>query len=137
TPLSGYYTALHRSWASDEQMRFHAAAGGTLTALATFLLSSGKAQAILHMRADPAKPWLSVSTISRNSEDVWAASQSRYTASSTLERLHELMESGERFALIGKPCDISALNQLTKSNPKLKEQVVALLTIYCGAAPTT
>lgn len=132
TPLWGPIRKVDRSWAADEKVRFHGAGGGTLTALADFLLASGQAEAILHVKADPERPWLTVSAISRTSEEVWAASQSRYGASSPLERFHELLESGVRFAVIGKPCDISAVSALRKRDPRVRRQVTHLLTIFCG-----
>lgn len=134
SPLWGPIRAVNRAWAADEKVRFHGAGGGTLTALANYLLDSGQAEAILHVRADPKRPWLSVSTISRSSEEVWEAAQSRYGPSSPLERFHELLDTGAKFAVIGKPCDISAISALRNRDAKVREQVTHLLTIFCGGS---
>ena len=52
-PVWGPIGSLHRGWACDEQTRFHAAAGGSLTALGMYLIRTGKVDSILHMVASP------------------------------------------------------------------------------------
>ena len=41
-PIWGPVASLHKGWASDEKIRFHAAAGGALTALGMYLIRTGK-----------------------------------------------------------------------------------------------
>ena len=65
-PLWGPIRTVNRSWASEEEVRFHGAGGGTLTALASYMLDSGEVEAVLHVKADPERPWLTRSTISRS-----------------------------------------------------------------------
>ncbi|MCA1510434.1 hypothetical protein I6F31_05500 [Bradyrhizobium sp. NBAIM01] len=64
---------IHSSWSSDPPVRQKAAAGGTLTALGRDLLSSGRVDAILQVRADDRRPWLTTATLSRTRGDVLGA----------------------------------------------------------------
>jgi len=131
-PMWGPVRSVNRSWASDENVRFHGAGGGTLTALAAYLLESGEVEAILHVKADPEKPWLTRSTISRSATELHAAAQSRYGPSSPLVLTHQLLEEGVRFAVIAKPCDVTAVRALMKRDARAEQQIACLLTIFCG-----
>jgi coenzyme F420 hydrogenase subunit beta len=131
-PLWGPVRSVDRSWAADEEVRLHGAGGGTLTALAGYLLDSGEVSAILHVKADPERPWLTVSTVSRSSSDLHAAAQSRYGPSSPLVNAHALLDEGVRFAVIAKPCDVSAVRSLMKRDERAAKQIAYLLTIFCG-----
>ena len=131
-PVWGPMREFHRSWSAEPAVRQKAAAGGTLTALGRYLLSSGRVDAVLHVRADDQKPWLSVSTVSRTPDEVLGASQSRYGPGSPLVNVHRLLDAGVRFALIAKPCDISAVRALGRIDPRVGQLIPYMLTIFCG-----
>ncbi|GAA1679744.1 Coenzyme F420 hydrogenase/dehydrogenase, beta subunit C-terminal domain [Microbacterium lacus] len=131
-PLWGPIRTVNRAWASDEDVRYHGAGGATLTALAHYLLDSGEVDAILHVKADPERPWLTISTISRAVGDLEDTAQSRYGPSSPLVLAHTLLDEGARFAVIAKPCDVSAVRSLMRRDERAAGQIRYLLTIFCG-----
>lgn len=131
-PVWGPIKSLHRSHATDESIRFRAAAGGSLTALGCFLLRAKKVDAILHVKASDGNPMLSDCQVSRTESEVVAASQSRYGPSPALAKLHQLIEEGSRVAVIAKPCDIAAVRNLARVDPRVERQVVYCLTLFCG-----
>lgn len=131
-PVWGPMRAIHRSWSSEPVVRHRGAAGGTLTALGRYLLISGRVHAVLHVRADERKPWMTKSTISRTPDDVLRAAQSRYGPSSPLVNLHRLLDEGKRFAVIAKPCDISAVRALERADPRVEGLIPYMLTNFCG-----
>ncbi|MCP1835634.1 coenzyme F420 hydrogenase subunit beta [Bradyrhizobium sp. USDA 4532] len=131
-PVWGPMRELHRSWSSDPVVRHKGAAGGTLTALGRYLLTSGRVHAVLHVRADDRKPWLTTSTISRTPDEVLRGAQSRYGPSSPLVEVHRLLEEGKRFAVIAKPCDISAVCALGRVDPRIERLIPYKLTNFCG-----
>ena len=49
-----------------------------------------------------------------------------------MERFHEALDLNEPFAFVGKPCDISAISQLSKIDPRVNKQCKYLLTLVCG-----
>lgn len=128
----GPFRELHRSWSSDDAVRFKAAAGGTLTALGRYLLASGEVEAIVQVRSNPERPWLTDSVVSLTEEEVIAGAQSRYGPSAPLVNVHRLLDQGTRFVVIAKPCDISAIRALAKVDPRVNQQIPFLLTIFCG-----
>lgn len=131
-PVWGPMREIHRSWSSEPVVRHKGAAGGTLTALGRYLLASGRVHAVLHVRADDRKPWLTISTISRTPDQVLHAAQSRYGPSSPLVHVHRLLEEGKRFAVIAKPCDISAVRALGRVDPRVEWLIPYMLTNFCG-----
>ena len=128
----GPIASLHRGWASDGKTRFHAAAGGALTALGAYLIGSGKVDAVLHMTASGDNPILSDAWISTTEQDVYDGAQSRYGPGASLTPVHRLLDEGRRFAVIGKPCDIAAIRNLQRIDSRAKELIPYCLTIFCG-----
>lgn len=135
-PLWGPIREIHRSWSREPLVRHKAAAGGTLTALGRYLLMSGQVCAVLHVRADDRKPWLTISSISRTPDEVLQGAQSRYGPSSPLINLHQLLDEDKRFAVIAKPCDISAVRALGRADPRVERLIPYMLTIFCGGVPS-
>ncbi len=131
-PIWGPIRELHRSWSAEPEVRHHAAAGGTMTGLGRFLLDSGEVTAILHVRASTEKPWLTDAQVSRTPADVYSGAQSRYGPAAPLRHVKELLDAGENFAVIAKPCDISAVRSLARIDPRVDRQVKYLLTNFCG-----
>ncbi|UWU75781.1 Coenzyme F420 hydrogenase/dehydrogenase, beta subunit C-terminal domain [Bradyrhizobium huanghuaihaiense] len=131
-PVWGPMREIHRSWSSEPIVRQKGAAGGTLTALGRYLLTSGRVHAVLHVRADDRQPWLTISTISRTPDEVLRAAQSRYGPSSPLVNVHRLLDEGKRFAVIGKPCDTSAVRALGSIDPRVERLIPYMLTNFCG-----
>jgi len=128
----GPIASLNRGWASDEDTRFHAAAGGALTALGMYLVRSGKVDKVLHIKASTDNPILSDAWISTTEQDVYEGAQSRYGPGASLTQVHKLLDKGVTFAVIGKPCDISAIRNLERIDARVEKQIPYCLTIFCG-----
>jgi len=135
-PVWGPIRSLHRGWATDEAVRFRSAAGGSMTALGVFLLESGKVDAILHVRASREKPMLTDAQVSTTAEEVKSGARSRYGPAAPLVHVHRLLDEGVRFAVLGKPCDVAAIRNLSQIDPRVEEQIPYCLTIFCGGVPT-
>ena len=128
----GAYSSLSYAWAGDPDIRFRAATGGVLTALGMHLLKSGKAQFVLHVGADPERPMRSRWVISETPQQVVANTGSRYGPTSPLAGIETALERRQPFAIIVKPCDLGAVHQLAKTDPRLDEFCVARLAMVCG-----
>jgi coenzyme F420 hydrogenase subunit beta len=107
-----------------------------MTALGGFLLESGKVDSILHVRASSADPTLTDAQVSTTPEEVRSAAQSRYGPAAPLVHVHRLLDEGRRFALLGKPCDVAAIRNLARVDPRVEAQIPYCLTIFCGGIPT-
>ena len=129
----GYYHSLFYSWSTDSKIRFQSSTGGLLNGLSLYLLESKIVDFVLHTGTDPQKPMRSISKYSRNkSELLSSGSCSRYGPSSPLDKFHEALNLNQPFAFVGKPCDISAIRQLSKIDGRVNESCKYLLTLVCG-----
>jgi len=121
-----------RGHSSDTAVRFKSASGGSLTALAIHILEAGKADFILHVRHDPDRPLLSLATRSYTREQVIAASGSRYTATAPLIEFAQILDEGRPFAIVAKPCDLTAVANLGRLDPRVDELCKYRLAMVCG-----
>ena len=129
----GYYLSLFYSWSTDKKIRFESSTGGLLNGLSLYLLESKKVKFIMHTDAHPKKPMRSVSKFSYNKEELLGnESRSRYGPASPLDRFHEALDLKQPFAFVGKPCDISAVRQLSKIDSRVNKLCKYLLTLVCG-----
>ena len=131
----GYYLSLFYAWSTDEKIRFESSTGGLLNGLSLYLLESRKVKFILHTVTHPEKPMRSVSKLSYSKEELLNSNScSRYGPASPLDKFHEALNLNQPFAFVGKPCDISAIRQLSKTDERVNKLCKYLLTLVCGGS---
>ena len=129
----GYYLSLCYAWSTDNKIRFESSTGGLLNGLSLYLLDSKKIDFVLHTVTDPKKPMRSISKLSYNKEELLNYNScSRYGPASPLDRFHEALNLNQPFVFVGKPCDISAIRQLSKTDNRVNLLCKYLLTLVCG-----
>ena len=64
------------------------------------------------------------------------AAGSRYAPVAPLAAIAAELDAGGRFAFVGKPCDVSALRQWAKHDPRIDVQVVVMLSFFCAGTPS-
>ena len=131
-PLWGPIKRLVRGQATDEEMRFKAASGGVISALASHLLASGEVEAVLHTRADPTQALRSVPQVSRGLQGVMEAAGARYGPAAPLTDLEAMLAAGKPFAVVGKPCDIAAVRNLARLDPRVDRLVRYRIAFFCA-----
>jgi coenzyme F420 hydrogenase subunit beta len=117
-------------------VRLQGSSGGILTALAIYALDQGLVDGIVHVAADPDRPTRNRTVISRDSAAALSAAGSRYAPSSPLEQVGHLLDSGERYLFIGKPCDVSALAALAEQDERVAQTFPYRLSFFCGGMPS-
>jgi len=131
----GYYLSLCYSWSTDKKIRFESSTGGLLNGLSLYLLESKKVKFILHTVTDPKKPMRSMSKLSYNKDELLnSGSCSRYGPASPLDKFHYALDLNLPFVFVGKPCDISAIRQLSKTDERVNKLCKYLLTLVCGGS---
>src|ERR1700758_1791584 len=133
-PIWGPIARAIRGHAGDPLLRHHASSGGALSALAQFLLSSGRVEVIVHVAASRRAPMRSQRHLSLDRRDVLEACGSRYGPAATLRGFTALLEAGRPFALIGKPCDVGAVRNLARVDPRVDRHMRYTLSMICGGA---
>ncbi|MCX7303714.1 MAG: Coenzyme F420 hydrogenase/dehydrogenase, beta subunit C-terminal domain [Hyphomicrobiales bacterium] len=120
--------------AGDPTVRFVGSGGGVLTALGQFLLSSGRVKSVLHVAASRSQPMRNERRLSFDAASVLEGAGSRYGPAATLLDFGDILDRGEPFALIAKPCDITAVRNLALLDPRVDEYMRYALAFVCGGA---
>ena len=131
-PVWGVFTSMRYAWAGDPELRFRSATGGVLTALGMHALTSGLAQFVLHVGADPDRPMRSRWVISETPAAVLANCGSRYGPTAPLAGLGAALERNQPFVVIAKPCDVGAVHRYSRIDPRVDALCVARLVMVCG-----
>jgi coenzyme F420 hydrogenase subunit beta len=121
-------------YASDPDVRYRGSTGGVLTALGRYLLESGRAKFILHVAASKTAPMRTERRLSFDAASVLDAAGSRYGPAAPLIDFTSILDRAEPFALIAKPCDVSAVRNLAKLDPRVDRYMQYALTLVCGGA---
>lgn len=120
--------------AGDPTVRFVGSGGGTLTALGQFLLNSGRVKFVLHVAALRSMPMRTERKLSFDAASVLEGAGSRYGPAATLVDFNDILDRGEPFALIAKPCDITAVRNLARIDPRVDLHMRYALAFVCGGA---
>jgi coenzyme F420 hydrogenase subunit beta len=121
-------------YARDPEVRFRCSAGGATSALGIHLLESREVDFILHVRASRSEPMRSEAHLSTTRVDVLEGAGSRYGPAAPLVDLLQLLDRGRPFAVMGKPCDISAVQNLSRRDPRVDALIRYRIAIVCGGA---
>jgi len=131
-PVWGPYLRIVLAHAGDPEVRFKGSTGGVLTALGAYLIESGRVDFVLHARASERRPSFGERQVSHSRAEVLAGMGSRYGPTAPLVDLGEALAQGKPFAYIGKPCDVSALRNHARHDPRFDELCRYKLTLVCG-----
>ena len=130
----GPANTLSIGYARDPLVRYRGSSGGVLTALGQFLLSSDRVKFILHAAASKPAPMRSERRLSLDGAAVLDGAGSRYGPAAVLVDFSEILDRAQPFALIGKPCDVTAARNLARVDPRVDRYMRYALTLVCGGA---
>jgi coenzyme F420 hydrogenase subunit beta len=128
----GPYLRIVRAHAGDPEVRFKAATGGVLTALADYLLASGRVDFILHAKASEAHPSCGERHLSFDRAGVLAGMGSRYGPTAPLRDFREILDRDRPFAFVGKPCDVAAIRNYARHDARVERLLRYKLVLVCG-----
>lgn len=132
--LWGKVYSVVQAWASDSDLRFRAASGGAVSALLISALESGLADAVLQVGSSDGLT--NELKISRTKEQITANAGSRYAPAAMLRDIVNILEkSEERYAFVGKPCDIAALVNFLELFPRFKSRFSVKIAVFCAGMP--
>jgi coenzyme F420 hydrogenase subunit beta len=145
-PWTGVAPEVHPYWgpwrrvltghATDEGVRFEGSSGGAISGLLIHAMRAGLIDRVVHVAAAPGDPTRNATVVSRTPEEIVRRAGSRYTASSPLAGIEAELAAGGAFAFVGKPCDVSALRQLARRDPRVERHVKVALSFFCGGIPS-
>lgn len=126
------------AWAHDSDIRHSSSSGGVTSALAIYLLESGKVDAVLHVGTDENGDYRSNHLcISHSREDILLRNASRYAPAQVFNHIRTILDSDNAtYAFIGKPCDIAGMQNLVKTFPQYEGRIGYYLAIFCAGIPS-
>lgn len=138
TDIWGHIEMVANAWAKDPTIRQSSSSGGVTSALAIFLLETHKVDAVLHVGCADGDYLHNKLFVSKNREDILKRNASRYAPAMVFNEIFKVLEKrkNDKFAFIGKPCDIAAIRNLQKEYPDLKERIPYCLAIFCAGMPS-
>ncbi|MGY1842296.1 Coenzyme F420 hydrogenase/dehydrogenase, beta subunit C-terminal domain [Modestobacter sp. SYSU DS0875] len=125
--LLGPVVAAWEAWATDPGVRHAGSSGGVLTALTAWLVSTGEVAQVVGAQADPADPARTVAVAVTDRTGALAAAGSRYAPVANAAHPAALDPRG---AVVGKPCEVSALRALTGDTG-----APLLMSFFCAGVP--
>ena len=134
--LWGPYLEMQTGWSTAPDLRFAGASGGALSGLLLHLLESGDVDAVVQIAASADTPIANQTVISTDRAGILAGAGSRYAPSAPLAQLGQLLASGQRYAFVGKPCDIVALRTLANNRPEVAAAFPIMLSFFCAGVPS-
>ena len=131
-PVFGRYVDAWEAHAADPELRQAGSSGGVLTALSTWLIESGRVNSVAGVTG-AAERTVPLELTSR--EDAIAASGSRYAPASSLAGLGD--RTGKS-AMVGKPCEASALRQMMErsAGDRTGDNGPIILSFFCAGTPS-
>jgi coenzyme F420-reducing hydrogenase beta subunit len=129
----GRFEAAYVGHVAEDPFRPNASSGGLTTWVAAELLRTGAVDGVAHVApTDPATGRLFAYRISRSLDELSAGAKSRYYPVELSQVLREIRDRPGRYALVGIPCFIKAINLLRRVDPLISERVTHTLGLFCG-----
>ncbi len=132
----GPWRRMVRAWAGDAQVRYEGSTGGVMTALAAYLLKSGRVDFILQVKTSDSEPTFGDPVLSFTEADVFEAAGSRYGPAAPLLDIGAALDRNQPFAFFAKPCDVNALRNYAQQDERVDRLVKYCVVMVCGGYGT-
>lgn len=131
--LIGNYLNCYVGYTNDSDIRYNSSSGGLVTSILIYALEKGIINGVLVTRMKKDKPLEPEPFIARTKEEIIDASKSKYCPVPVNIILKEIISAkdGDKFAIVGLPCHIHGLRKAQNINPKLKNNVMLCIGIFC------
>lgn len=123
-------------YAADEEIRFKGSSGGAVTALSLAAMSTAGFAGTLHVKASLTNPKLNEARVSSNREELMEGAGSRYAPASVADRLDLVAGADGTCVVVGKPCDIAAVNAVGAMRPEVARNTGLTISIFCAGTPS-
>jgi len=144
---NGVIAGLRKSWgpvlevwegyATEPEIRFRGSSGGLASALALYCIEKERMHGLLHIGADPVRPYQNRTVLSRSRGEVLSRTGSRYSPASPCDGLALIETAPGACVFIGKPCDVAGLRKARALRPALDGNVGLSIGIFCAGTPST
>ncbi|RYG20864.1 coenzyme F420 hydrogenase [bacterium] len=132
-PTIGRFLSAHVGFAQTDGFRDRGSSGGMVSWVLEELLAKGLIDGAAHVvPTDPETGRHFRYRISRTSEEIRQGAKSRYYPVDMAEILRTIRETPGRYAVVGVPCFIKAIQLLRREDPVIRERIAFTLGLFCG-----
>lgn len=129
----GRYLDAYVGYAETEGFREQGSSGGMVSWVLDELMRRGLIDAAAHVvPVDPSEGRYFRYRISRSREEIRQGAKSRYYPVEISEVVRAIRETPGRYAVVGVPCFIKAVQLLRREDPVLRERIAFTLGLFCG-----
>jgi coenzyme F420-reducing hydrogenase beta subunit len=130
-PLVGRFHSAYVGHADEGNFRAHGSSGGMVSWTASELLRTGRVDAVAHVVPSDDDRFFRY-RLSRSPEEIEAGAKSRYYPVEMSEVLETIRAVPGRYAVVGVPCFIKAVQLLRHEDPLMRERIAFTLGLFCG-----
>lgn len=130
-PMIGRYAAAYVGHAAEDSFRAAGSSGGMVSWVAAELLRRGLVDGVAHVAPMEQGP-LFAYRLSRTEGELRDGAKSRYHPVEMSAVLREIAAVPGRYAVVGLPCFVKAVNLLRREEPVFAERIVFTLGLFCG-----
>lgn len=131
----GQEKGVYIGWSNDARVRQQASSGGTITEITSYLVENKIVDGIIHITKNSSEPTKTEVCISTSREELINRCGSRYAISTPLGELDKI-DYSKKYAFVGKPCDITALNNYMNIHREMRDVIVYLISFFCAGLPS-
>ncbi|MBT2321365.1 Coenzyme F420 hydrogenase/dehydrogenase, beta subunit C-terminal domain [Variovorax paradoxus] len=137
--LVGRFEAAYVGHVTEAGFREAGSSGGMVSWTASELLRTGRVDGVAHVAAneEAGGDRLFGYRLSRSPEEVRAGAKSRYYPVEMSEVIRTIRATPGRYAVVGVPCFIKAMQLLRREDPVMRERVAFSLGLFCGHMKST
>ena len=131
----GSFAAAYVGYVAEGNYRSNGSSGGMVTWVAAELLGRGLVDGVAHVVAvdDPQSAGKFFRyRIARTLDELNQGAKSRYYPVEMSEILEQIRATPGRYAVVGVPCFVKALQLLRRQDPIIRERVAFTLGLFCG-----
>jgi len=129
---AGRFTKAYVGHVAEEEFRRRGSSGGMTSWVLEELMKKGKIDAAIHVAPSSSPDRYYEYTVSCSPEEIRKGARSRYYPVDLSEALRTIRRVPARYAIVGVPCFIKAIQLLRREDPILRERIVHTLGLFCG-----
>ncbi|TLX73959.1 hypothetical protein E9993_14220 [Labilibacter sediminis] len=127
----------YSTFSKDKEIRQLGSSGGTITQICISLIETKKVDAVLQVGCATDDYTRNELKVSRTRENIVSNASSRYAPAFVFDDMKKILSgSKDTFAFVGKPCDVSALNNFVKEFPEYRNKIKYTIAIVCAGIPS-
>lgn len=130
--LIGNHLSCYVGHSTNETIRHNSASGGIATQLLVYAMEKGLIDGALVARARKDNPLLIEGVIAKTTDDVIAASKSKYCPVAVNTGLREILKENGRYAVVGLPCHIHGIRKAEQVFKILKKRIILHIGLLCS-----